>query len=272
MHNLGYDDGKTIHLEYRPLSPPNSIPRLAAELVDLKVDLIVANGSQAAQAARQATQTIPIVMNSSDPVGIGLVTSLAQPGGNVTGLSLSNPELSAKRLQLLKEAIGSLSRVAALWDPGDPPAALALKETVIAGQILGIEVQAAETRQPEDFSSAFTAATAAHPEAIVIIPGVMMSAHVQELAALALQYRLPSIYWQKAYTAAGGLMSYGPDIEAVTRRTAGYVNKILRGAKPADLPVEQPATFEFVVNLKTAKALGLTVPSAVLAAADEMIE
>jgi len=272
MHNLGYDEGKTIHLEYRPLSPANAIPRFAADLVDLKVDLIVANGSQAAQAARQATQTIPIVMNSSDPVGIGLVASLARPGGNVTGLSLSNPELSAKRLQLLKEAMGSLSRVAALWDPGDPPATLALKETVSAGQVLGIEVQAAETRQPEDFNTAFATAIAVHPEAIVIIPGVMMSAHVQELAALALQHRLPSIYWQKAYTAAGGLMSYGPDIEATTRRTAGYVNKILKGAKPADLPVEQPATFEFVVNLKTAKVLGLTVPPSLLAAADEIIE
>jgi putative tryptophan/tyrosine transport system substrate-binding protein len=254
------------------LSPADAIPRFLAELVDLKVDIIVAFGSQAARAAREATQTIPIVMISSDPVGIGLVTSLARPGGNVTGLSLSNPEVSGKRLQLLKEATASLSRVAALWDPNDPPAAISLKETEAAGQVLGIEVHAVEAQRPENFGSAFAAATEAHPEAIVIIPGLMMSAHVRELAALALQYRLPSIYWQKAYTAAGGLMSYGPDVEAMVRRSADYVDKILRGERPANLPIEQPTYFEFVVNLKTAKTLGLAVPQSLLGRADELIE
>lgn len=211
-------------------------------------------------------------MVASDPVGIGLVESLARPGSNVTGLSLSNPEVSGKRLELLKEATGSLSRVAALWDPDDPPAALSLKETKVAGQGLGIEVQAIEARQPENFGNAFAAATGAHPKALVIIPGVMMSAHVRELAALALQYRLPSIYWQKAYSAAGGLMSYGPNIETIVRRTADYVQKILKGEKPADLPVEQPTNFELVVNLKTAKALGLTMPQSLIARADDVIE
>ena len=272
MHNLGYDEGKTVHLEYRPLRPADAIARFAAELVDLKVDIIVAAGSEAARAAQQVTQTLPIVTISSDPVGIGLVASLARPGGNVTGLSLSNPELSGKRLQLLKEATGSLSRVAALWDPDDPPAALSLKETEGAGKVLGIEVHAVATRRPEDFGTAFAAAIEAQPEAIVIIPGVMMSAHVRELAALALQYRLPSIYWQKAYTAAGGLMSYGPDFDTIVRRAADYVDKIVRGEKPPDLPVEQPTKFEFIVNLETAKTLGLTVSQSLLARADEVIE
>jgi putative ABC transport system substrate-binding protein len=272
MHNLGHDEGKTVHLEYRPVSPADAIPRFVAELVDLKVDTIVAFGSQAAQAAREATQTIPIVMISSDPVGIGLVTSLARPGGNVTGLSLSNPEVSGKRLQLLKEATASLSRLAALWDPNDPPAAISLKETEAAGRVLGVEVHAVEAQRPENFGSAFAAATEADPEAIVIIPGVMMSAHVRELAALALQYRLPSIYWQKAYTAAGGLMSYGPDVETIVRRSADYVDKILRGERPANLPIEQPTYFEFVVNLKTAKTLGLAVSRSLLGLADEVIE
>ena len=272
MHNLGYDEGRTVHVEYRPLRPADAIPRFAAELVNLKVDIIVAAGSEAARAAQQVTQTIPIVAISSDPVGIGLVASLARPGGNVTGFSLSNPELSGKRLELLKEATGFLSRVAALWDPDDPPAALSLKETEGAGQVLGIEVHAVEARQPEDFGTAFAAAIGAHPEAIVIIPGVMMSAHVRELAALALQYRLPSIYWQKAYTAAGGLMSYGPDIDTIVRRAVDYVDKIVRGEKPSDLPVEQPTNFDFIVNLETAKALGLNVPLSLLARTDEVIE
>ena len=272
MHNLGYDEGKTVHLEYRPLSPADAIARFAAELVDLKVDIIVAAGSEAARAAQQVTQTIPIVTISSDTVGIGLVASLARPGGNVTGLSLSNPELSGKRLQLLKEATGSLSRVAALWDPDDPTAALSLKETEGAGNVLGIEVHAVEARRPENFGTAFAAAIEAQPEAIVIIPGVMMSAHVRELAALALQYRLPSIYWQKAYTAAGGLMSYGPHFDTIVRRAVDYVDKIVRGEKPSDLPVEQPTKFEFIVNLETAKTLGLTVSQSLLARADEVIE
>jgi putative ABC transport system substrate-binding protein len=272
MHNLGLDEGKTVHFEYRPLRPADEIPRFAAGLVDLKVDVIVATGSEAARAAQQLTKTIPIVMISSDPIGIGLVSSLARPGGNVTGLSISNPEVSGKRLELLKEAIGSLSRLAALWDPDDPPAALSLKETEGAGQVLGIEVHAVEARRPEDFGTAFAAAAETRPEAIVIIPGVMMSAHTRELAALALQYRLPSIYWQRAYTVDGGLMSYGPDINTLVRRAADYVEKIVRGEKPADLPVEQPTRFELAINLKTAKTLGLTVPLSILARADEVIE
>jgi putative tryptophan/tyrosine transport system substrate-binding protein len=165
-----------------------------------------------------------------------------------------------------------LSRVAALWDPDDPPAALSLKETEGAGKILGIEVHAVAARRPEDFGTAFATAVEAQPEAIVILPGVMMSAQVQELAALALKYRLPSIYWQKAYAAAGGLMSYGPDIDTIVRRAADYVDKIVRGEQPPDLPVEQPTKFEFIVNLETAKALGLTVSRSLLARADEVIE
>jgi putative ABC transport system substrate-binding protein len=273
LHDAGYIEGRNIVLESRSIFPAETLPRFAAELVALKVEIIVASGSQAVQAARQATQSIPIVMTaSSDPIGTGFVASLARPGGNVTGMSLLNPELSGKRLELLKEIAGGVSRVAVLWNPDDPPAAIALKETEDAARTLGIETRAFAARRTDDFDAAFASAIEAGPKAVVILSAPLMRLHMRRIATWALQNRLPSIFWEKGFPEAGGLMSYGPDADSLYRRSAAFVDKILKGAKPADLPVEQPTKFELVLNLKTAKALGLTVPQSILARADEVIE
>jgi putative ABC transport system substrate-binding protein len=273
LREVGRVEGQNIILEYRPFDRPDGLPALAAELVDLKVDVIVAAGSQAVRAAQRATRSIPIVMGAvSDPVATGFVASLAQPGGNITGLSLLSPELSGKRLELLKEIVAGVSRIAVLWDPDDPPAVLAMKETETAAQALGVTIHAVEARRPDDFDAAFAAATQVRSQALVVLSAAIMITYSARIAQLALWGRLPAIHFSSDFPKVGGLMSYGPHIDALYRRAAAYVDKILKGAKPADLPVEQPTKFELVINLKTAKALGLEIPDKLLALADEVIE
>jgi putative ABC transport system substrate-binding protein len=273
LHDAAYDGGDKLTVEFRSIDEPEMLARFAAELVALKVDVIVASGTQAVRAAQQATQSIPIVMTgSSDPVGSGLVASLARPGGNTTGMSLFNPELSGKRLELLKEIVGEIPRVAVLWNPDDPPAGTALKETEIAARALGIAIQPFEIRRADDFDAAFAAALKDQPKAVVVLSAPVMSTNSRRIAAWALQNRLPAIFWPRDFPAAGGLMSYGPDFDSLVRRSVVFVDKILKGAKPADLPIEQPTKFDLVINLTTAKALGLTVPQTLLLRADEVIE
>jgi putative tryptophan/tyrosine transport system substrate-binding protein len=273
LRDLGYVEGRNMLIEYRPADPPDRLPGFAAELVALKVDVIVAGGSQAVLAAQQATKTIPIVMAaSSDPVGTGFVASLARPGGNITGQSLLSPELSGKRLELLKEVVAGVSVVAVLWNPDDPPAAISLRETQIAADTLGIKVESVMVRTPDDFERAFASAAKSHPQALIALPAPLMTIHAGRIADLALRDRLPSIALNSEFPQAGILMSYGPNTQDLYRRATVYADKILKGAKPADLPVEQPTKFELVINLKTAKALGITLPPSLLARADEVIE
>jgi putative ABC transport system substrate-binding protein len=209
---------------------------------------------------------------SSDPVGTGFVASLAHPGGNITGLSLQSPEVSGKRLALLKEIVAGLSLVAVLSNPDDPPVVFSLRETKDAARALGIELQFVETRRPEDFDSAFASVTKRQPGALVVLPASIMTRYAQRIAELALRSRMPAISYFRQFPEAGGLISYGPNLDDSSRRAAVYVDRILKGIKPADLPVEQPTKFELVINLRTAKALGLTVPPTILARADEVIE
>jgi putative ABC transport system substrate-binding protein len=273
LRDLGYVEGRNVLIEYRPADPPDRLSAFAAELVALKVEVIIAGGSQAVLAAQQATRTIPIVMAaSSDPIGSGFVASLARPGGNVTGQSLLSPELSGKRLELLKEVVSDLSIVLVLWNPDDPPAAASLRETQIAADTLGIKIESVMVRSVDDLDDAFASVVKAHVQAVVALPAPFMNIHADRIAELALVDRLPSIALGREFPTAGNLMSYGPDISDLYRRAVVYVDKILKGAKPADLPVEQPTKFELVINLKTAKTLGLTVPLTLLGRADEVIE
>jgi putative ABC transport system substrate-binding protein len=273
LRELGYVQGRNVVIEYRPTDRTGTIADFAAELVRLNVDVIIATGSQAVRAARQATQSIPIVMTAaSDPIGTGFVASLARPGGNVTGNSLLSPELSGKRLALLSEIVNDLSRVAALWNPDDPPALLSLQETEAAARQLRIELTPVEARSPDDLHAAVTFATKAQAQALVILSAPIMTIYAGQIAELVRENRLPAIYNGSEFPKAGGLMSYGPNIDDLCRRGAVYVDKILRGTKPADLPVEQPIRFELVLNLRTAKALGVEIPPTMLAVADEVIE
>ena len=273
LADLGYVEGRDVVIEYRSGDRADRLSGFAAELVALNVDVIVATGSQASHAAQHATRSIPIVMTgSSDPVGTGLVASLARPGGNITGLSLQSPELSGKRLALLKEIVEDLSRVAVLSNPDDPPVVSSLRETKVAAQALGIELQFMEARRPEDFDSAFAAAAKVRPGALVVLPASIMTRYAERIAKLALNTRMPAISYFREFPAAGGLMSYGPSLGDLSRRAAVYVDKIFKGIKPADLPIEQPTKFDLVINLRTAQAFGLTVPSTTLARADEVIE
>lgn len=273
LRELGYVEGKNILIEYRVADRTDTLARDAAELVSLKVNVIVAGGSQAVRAVQQATQSIPIVMTaSSDPVGSGFVASLARPGGNITGNSLLSPELSGKRLQLLKEIVGGLSRVAVLWNPDDPPAVLSLRETEAAARQLGIEVAPIEARRPEDFETSFASATNIHVGALVVLSAPIMTVYADQIAQLARKNGLPTNSNASELPKAGGLMSYGPNIDDLCRTAAIYVDKIVKGAHPADLPVAQPTKFELVLNLKTAKTLGLTIPPGILSIADEVIE
>ena len=249
------------------------LPDLAAELVRLNVDVIVGFGTPPPLAAKRATTTIPIVMVAAgDPVGSGLVASLARPGGNVTGTSLMAPDLGGKRLELLKELVPRLARVAVFWNVANPYPALVFKETQAAGRTLGIEVQSLELRGPDDFDGVFEAARRQRPDALITVEDCLTVNHRKLISDFAAEYRLPTLYGLKEFVAAGGLLSYGANLGDVFRRSAGYVDKILKGAKPADMPVLQPTKFEFVINLKTAKALGLSVPDKLLALADEVIE
>ena len=274
LREFGYVEGKNILIEYglaeRKL---DRLPIVAAKLVGLKVDIIVAvGGTEPALAAKQATKTIPIVFTSvSDPVSAGLVESLARPGGNITGLSNINAELSGKRLELLKETNPKFSRVAVLWNPEYPALALAFKESQAAAQVLGLQLQSLEVRGLEDFESAFKAAADRHTRALYVPASQFFNRHRAKLAELAVKNRLSTIYSDRDFVEAGGLMSYGPSLADLYRRAATYVDKILKGAKPADLPVEQPVKFELIINLKAAKQIGLTIPPNVLARADQVI-
>jgi putative tryptophan/tyrosine transport system substrate-binding protein len=274
FEKLGWFEGKNITFERRYAGNyPDRLPELAAELVRLKVDLIMAGGTLAPLAAKRATTTIPIVMTSAgDPVGSGLVSNLARPEANVTGLSFMSPDLMGKRLQLLKEVVPRIASVAVLWDAANPYPLRAFKETQQAAQALGIEVQSLEVRRPDDFAGAFEAAKRQQPDALFAIGDPLISDFRKQIVDFASTQRLPAVYPLREYAEVGGLMSYGASASDLVRRAAGYVDKILRGAQPGDLPVEQPTTFELVINLKTAKTLGLTIPPSVLGLADEMIE
>ncbi|MGH8056506.1 MAG: ABC transporter substrate-binding protein, partial [Candidatus Entotheonellia bacterium] len=233
---------------------------------------IVVASTPAIGPAKDATTAIPIVMaQSDDPIGSGLVATLARPGGNITGLTTLAPELSGKRLALLKEAVPGLSRVAVLANPTNPASALMLKETQVAAQALDIQLQLLEVRSPNDFTPAFAAIQRERAEALMVLPDLMLFDHIPLLTRLAATSQLPSMYDSKEFAQAGGLMSYGPNIEDMFRRAATYVDKLLKGAKPGDLPVEQPMTFELVINLKTAQALDLALPPSLLLQADEVI-
>jgi putative ABC transport system substrate-binding protein len=277
MHELGYVEGRTVTYEAR--SADGDLDRLAAfaaELVRLKADVIVVGASSAARAARQATAAIPIVFASGNPLEGGYVASLARPGGNVTGLTSASVELSAKRLELARELVPGLSRFVVLrYEPVSGPGGLTdlmIQESRAAAHALGVRVDAVGFRNPAELDGAFAAMARGSRAVVLVLPSGPMFGERRRLAELAVKHRLPVMYDAREYVEAGGLMAYGPNRLELFRRAAVYVDKILKGAKPADLPVEQPTKFEFVINLGTAKALGLTIPPAVLARADEVIE
>jgi putative ABC transport system substrate-binding protein len=277
LRDLGYAEDRNLTIESRWADGNyDSLAGLAAELVALKVDLIVTYGTSGCRAAKQATTTIPIVIPVvGDPVRSGLVASLARPGGNMTGLSIQDFELSIKRLELLKEVVPTASRVADLGVPGNQPTDVAeslRKQQDTAAKSLGIQLQRFHVRGVDEYAGAFSAMAKSGAQALSVASVAPLYAHAAEIAALTTQHRLPTIGGTKAFAEAGLLLAYGPNLPDLYRRTATYVDKILKGAKPSDLPIEQPTKFELVVNLKTAKALGLTIPPSVLARADEMIE
>jgi ABC-type uncharacterized transport system substrate-binding protein len=269
---LGYVEGRNILFEHRYAEGrPERLPGLASDLVRSKPDVIIAVGGDVAPFAARATETIPIVIvTSADPVQGGLVTSLGRPGGNVTGVTFVSSDLAGKRLQFLKEAAPSVTRVAVLWNPDHPDGEF--PATQAAGRSLGVQVQSLEVRGRDDFTGAFAAANRERMEAVIVVSSRLMTLNRARILELAAENRLPLVSGWGPWAAEGGLLSYGPDIDAVIRNSATYVDKILKGAKPADLPVEQPTKFELVINLKTAKALGLTIPPSVLARADEVIQ
>jgi putative ABC transport system substrate-binding protein len=274
LREQGYVEGQNIVVERRfGEARAERIAEVAAELARLKLDVIVVSTDVAIAAVKRQTQTVPIVMvGSTDPVGIGFVASLARPGGNVTGLSTMSPELSAKRLALLKEAVPGLFRVGIVWDPDSRGAVLDYKETEGAARSLRLQLQSVEVSRADDFDRAFSALTTARAEALIVPPAFLAFTNRNQIASLAKKNRLPSMYGVRDYVDAGGLMAYGPNQAELWRRAATYVDKILKGAKPGDLPVEQPTKFELVINLKTAKALGLTVPPSLLRRADHVIQ
>jgi putative ABC transport system substrate-binding protein len=274
LRELRWADGQNIVIEYRFAEGRfDRLPALAAELVRLKMDLIVAGPSPPAVAAKNATRTIPVVMvGAGDPVGLGLIANLARPGGNVTGVSYDvSLQTIDKGLQLLKETLPKIRRVAILWNPANPGNALAVRNVRAAAGSLGLQLQFREARGPDQFDDAFAAMAKEHAEALLVVPDSIFNLHRARLADLAAKNWLPSMHGIREYVEAGSLMSYGPSLSAIYRRAAFFVDKILKGTKPADLPVEQPTKFELVINLKTAKALGLTIPPSVLARADELI-
>jgi putative tryptophan/tyrosine transport system substrate-binding protein len=274
LRDLGYAEGKNILLEYRFADGEFArVSGLVAELVQLKVDVIVAGGTRSTTAAKQATSTIPIVVgDAGDLVAAGLVASLARPGGNVTGSTRISKDLSGKRIELLRETIPKVARVAVLMSSATAVLdRVEVKEIETTGQHLGVKLQAVDVKDPKDFQSAYATMVKEHANAVLILQGAFTSFHHKQLVDLALKHRLASMCEGLLFTNAGCLMSYGPDVPHLWRRAAILVDKILKGAKPADLPVEQPTKFEFVINLKTAKALNLTIPQSVLFRADRVI-
>jgi putative ABC transport system substrate-binding protein len=272
LRDLVYVEGQSIALEYRSAEGKDErLPALAAELVRLKVDIIVAGGENAIRAAQQATRTIPIVFTvGTDPVGLGLVASLARPGGNTTGVSMNEPEFMGKRLELLKAAVPGITRVAYLWNAA-PATARLLQETERAAGALGVQLHPVEVHEPYPFDEAFATMAAAHADAFIMQSSAVFFSRRTQIVDLAARRQLPGLFPDREFAEAGGLMAYGPNIPGVFRRVATYVDKILKGAKPADLPVEEPMKFELVINLKTATALGLTIPPTLLFQADEVI-
>jgi putative tryptophan/tyrosine transport system substrate-binding protein len=273
LRDLGYVEGKNIAIEYR--TAEGKIERysdLMAELAGLKVDVIFTSSTPGALAAKNATKTIPVVFtNVGDPVENGLVASLARPGGNITGLSTLSPQLSGKGLELLKETIPKLSRVAVVWNPDNPGKTSSFKETEVAARALRLQLQSLEVRGPNDVEPAFQAARKERAGALIVLRDVVVSNQIKRILDLAVKNQMPAIFGDRGFVDAGGLMSYGPNIDDLFYRAATYVEKILKGAKPADLPIERPSKFEFVINLKTAKQIGVTIPANVLARADKVI-
>jgi len=274
LRDLGWVEGQNLVIEWRSSEGrAERFPDLAAELVRLKVDLIVANAAPASHAAKHATTTIPVVVIAvSDPVGQGLVASLARPAGNVTGLASLFPELAAKRLALLQEALPGVSRVAVLWNPANPGNVRIWKEVQVTAKTLDVTLQSREVRGPDDFKGAFAAMTKERPEALLTLDDPLIFRNQVSIVDFAARSRLPAMHAFRESVEAGGLMAYSANLPAMLRRAATYVDKILKGAKPADLPIEQPTKFELVINLKTAKALGLTIPPSLLGRADQVIE
>jgi len=272
LRDLGYVEGQNIIVEHYASGKADQLIASAADLAKAGLDVIFTNGSAATRSAQQATTGIPIVAISSNPVGLGFVASLARPEGNITGVSLMAPETSGKRLELLKEIIPGVVNVAVLWNPSDPGAAGSLKETVAAADAIGLKLQVLATTDGNSVDAAFEEAVKQGARAVVLMPAPLMGVHMQRIVDLALKYRLPTMYFDSALPKAGGLVSYGVNVSALFRRAAYYVDRILKGAKPADLPVEQPTKFELSINLKTARALGLIIPPTLIAIADEVIE
>jgi putative tryptophan/tyrosine transport system substrate-binding protein len=274
LRQLDWIEGKTIVIDYRYAENRNDrLPELAAELVRLNVNVIVAAGTLAPLAAKHATATIPIVMTSAgDPLGTRLVGSLARPGSNVTGLSLMSPDISGKRLELIEQIVPDIARVAIIWNATNPYPALVFRQTENAARQLKIEVQSLEVRTPDDVNSALEAAVREKANALITVEDPLTVNSRKQIADFAAKNQLPTMSGLREYVDAGGLLSYGPALGDLYRRAAGYVDKILKGAKPSELPVEQPTKFELVINLKTANALGLTIPPDMLAIADAVIE
>jgi putative ABC transport system substrate-binding protein len=275
LRELGYVDRKNIVIEYRSADGKlERLPKLAADLVNLKVDVVVTRGTPAASASKQATQTIPIVMaiSGGDLVKLGLVTSFSRPGGNVTGLTLQVPELSGKRLELLKEAAPKTTSVAVIWNASSPANTGFLRETEAAARLLGLQLQSIEVRSPADLDGAFKAVARARADALITLADGMLFDNRARIAQFAAKSQIPAMFPDRGFAEAGGLMVYGPDLAWTSRRAAWYVDRILKGAKPADLPVEQPTKFELLINLKAAKQIGLTIPPNVLARADRVIK
>jgi putative ABC transport system substrate-binding protein len=269
---MGYADGRSIIIEWRFAHGQHDLlPALATELVRLKPAVIVADATAAARAAKHATERIPIVMIAGDPVRTGLIASLARPGGNVTGIAVMSPELAVKRLELLKEAVPRLSRAAVVWNPANPFHPPILKELAALGPSLHVALEFVELRDPDELETVFASMIKRRAEALYVVEDPMLSSHRTRIIAAAARHRLPVTHMFAEWAEAGALMSYGPDSIDLWRRAAVYVHRILSGANPADLPVEQPTKFELVINLKTAKALGLTIPQSVLVRADEVI-
>jgi putative ABC transport system substrate-binding protein len=271
---LGYVEGQNLLLEIRSAEGrPDRLPGLAAEILSTRPDVLVTAGSEAILTLKRATDVIPIIMATvMDPVALGITPSLAKPGGNLTGLAILSLELTSKRLQLLKEAFPRLSRVAVLWNPDNPGNALVLKEVETAAHALGLSWQGFAVQRPDKLVGAFEAVVGAQCNGILAIEDSVLFSHLSRIVESAARSRLPAMYAFRQFADAGGLMSYGPNTPDSFRRAAVYVDKILKGAKPGDLPVEQPTKFELVINLKTAKALGLTIPQTLLLRADQVIE
>ena len=273
LRELGYVEGKNIVIEQRWAEGKlDRLAVLAAELVRLKVDIIVSAGPTVTRVAKEAAVTIPIVMGfDDDPVGSGFVASLARPGGNITGLSALSPELSGKQLELLKEIIPRLSRVTVVGSSVHPGTAQSIKEMELAAVAFKVQLQHVDVLEPKDIETAFGAASKGHADAVLVLTSVVTNSHRKQIVELAVKNRLPAIYYTAEWVETGGLMTYGASFTDLFRRAATYVDKILKGAKPADLPVEQPTKFELVINLKAARQIGLTIPPNVLARADKVI-